>query len=54
MRSSNIAAPLSSTMAMVTFHLFFCASALQAVIIFWTSVDVRAGLVRMAFPRTFG
>ena len=42
-RSSSNAAPLSSTMAMVTAHLFLFASATQAAIILWQSVEVRAG-----------
>src|SRR5262245_36912997 len=42
--------PESSTMAMLTAHLFLVASALQAAIIFWTSADVRHGLVRMDIP----
>src|SRR5215470_792569 len=40
--------PASSTMAMLTFHLFFWASARQAPAICWTSDDVRAGLLRIA------
>ena len=36
---------------MVTAHLFFCASALQAAIIFCASAEVRQGLLRMSFPR---
>jgi hypothetical protein len=35
----------------VTFQLFFSASATQAAIIFFTSADVRHGLVRMVSPK---
>jgi hypothetical protein len=44
--------PPSSSTAIDTFHLFLCASAVQALTAFSTSAAVRQGLSRMGAPRS--
>src|ERR1700675_2484536 len=50
MRAKPSRKPPSSTTEMATAHLFLAASASHAASIFFTSVDVRHGLVRIMFP----
>src|SRR5208282_4638076 len=50
MRSKPIRKPPSSTMEIATAHLFLAASASQAISIFFTSANVRHGLLRMVAP----